>query len=146
MHAEHAAIPLRTFNFPPRSTQNLAYDPFSRAVVELDRLSVFAAGKGAKNKNYYERSRYISENKENMDNMPLKKADICYHSTAVERHFMPSESFCDRNIIPFIAFYGYNARLCQVAKPGHAAGASAAYRLAPTKGTLLCIPFPDAIF
>ncbi len=48
MHAAHAAIPLGTFNFPPRSTQFLAYDPFSGAVVELDRLSVFAAGKGAK--------------------------------------------------------------------------------------------------
>jgi hypothetical protein len=73
MHAEHAAIPLSTFNFPPRSTQNLAYDHLSGAVVELDLLSVFAAGKGVKNKNYYERSRYMYENKESPGNVPANK-------------------------------------------------------------------------
>jgi hypothetical protein len=29
------------------------------------------------------------ENKENMDKVPKKNADICSHSTTVERHFMP---------------------------------------------------------
>ena len=126
MPAAHSATPLPTFDIWPRNTQILAYDRLSGAAVELDRLSAFAAGMGTRNKNYYERSRYIYENKENMDGRPEKKADICYHSNAVERHFMPSVSSSDRNIIPFTAFCGYNARLCAAARPGHSAGASAA--------------------
>ena len=145
MHAEHAAIPLLTFNFPPRSRQNLAYDPLSGAVVGLDRLSVFAAGRGAKIK------------------ITTTEAAICMKTKTawtmcpqIDGHLLPSGtdlsdilqivSLVDEKNTLFTAFCGYNAWLCQAASPGHTAGASAANRLAPTKGKLLCFPFPDAIF
>ena len=49
----------------------------------------FRGKKKPKNKNYYDRSRYVYENKDNMDNSPDKIQTFAPHSTALERHFMP---------------------------------------------------------
>ncbi len=51
---------------------NLAYAGGAAAGLKGDGLSPFRAGEGHENKNKYDRSRYIHENTEDMDNLPAK--------------------------------------------------------------------------
>ena len=69
-------VPIPTPILAPPPGLTLAYDSMT-----ADRggcgYSVGFRGPGrGKNKNYCERSRYMYENKENMDNMPAEKTDI----------------------------------------------------------------------
>ena len=73
---------------PPPTIQNLAYVTEGRGGPAADVLSAPRPGKGRQKENYRVRSRYMYENKQNMDIMPENNADILGNWTLVERHFV----------------------------------------------------------
>ncbi len=106
----------------------------------------FRAPKRPKNKNYYDRSRYMHENKDNMDKSPDKIQTFAPHSTALERHFMLIEQAFTGSGKPFRAMldlrapHGRAARRSRFARairpcrPGVGGKAEPSGRLAATKG------------
>ncbi len=106
----------------------------------------FRAEKKPKNNNYYDRSRYMYENKDNIDQSPDKIQTFAPHSTAVERHFMPSVRAFAGSGAPFRAMVDLraphgraahrsrSARAIRPCRPGVEGKAEPRGRLAATRG------------
>ncbi len=60
----------------------------ARPFANYSKKCQLPAHPGRKNKISYSRSRYVYENKENMDKMARNYADIFGNSTPMERHFV----------------------------------------------------------
>ena len=88
------AIPSSRYSSPidpltPRANANSSLRLGPRSRDDEGPVVRFRVPKRPKNKNYYDRSRYMYENKESIDKPPDKIQTFAPHSTALERHFMP---------------------------------------------------------
>ena len=121
-----APVPAGSWRYDPNQESTRPFHPEANPDSSLWRharnrgaeglVVSFRAEKRPRNKNYYERSRYMYENKENMDKAPEKNADISSRSATVERHFMPTVRAFTASGTPFRAIMDLPAPDCRAAR------------------------------